>query len=339
MLPRSAVVSLRVRSLATKAAAVKSLAADQKALSAAVAALGSSPAFSAIKALTESEPHASTMAKVKAEDLSWTWSMLESSPSKPAVTVAVAGAGTPVGAAALYRIAAGEMLGSDTPVVLNVLGADAALIKDIEACGFPLLKSITSASSESAVMSGAAYALLLGGDFAALGKAAPAGSLVAAAGCAAAKAAAAGPASVTAITRAPQLAAEVELASSAGVSLSAVSNVISWGDGIADISHATVGGKWALGKGGATSPLPSIGDMSAGLQADAAVMHMRDWALGSDGAWVSMGVPAVGDYGMGTGFFFSVPVVCTPGEYKRIGGVTLTPEVASALESSRLALA
>jgi len=227
------------------------------------------------------------------------------------VTVAVAGAGTPVGAAALYRIAAGEMLGSDTPVALNVLGADAALIKDIEACGFPLLKSITAASSESAVMSGAAYALLLGGDFAALGKAALTGSL----------------------------AAEVELASTAGVSLGAVSNVISWGDGIADISHATVGGKWALGKGGATSPLPSICEMSAGLQADAAVMHMRDWALGSDGAWVSMGVPAVGDYGMGSGLFFSVPVVCTPGEYKRIGGVTLTPEVASALESSRVALA
>ena len=110
-------------------------------------------------------------------------------------------------------------------------------------------------------------------------------------------------------------------------------------------------------------------------------MHMKDWAMGSDGKWVSMGVPAVGDYGvcrkprerwemaqrvhahplvlrharlcgapvhqsartsaadassrrpaaavtgMGEGFFFSVPVVCSPGAYKRVGGVTMTPEV------------
>ena len=41
---------------------------------------------------------------------------------------------------------------------------------------------------------------------------------------------------------------------------------------------------------------------------------------------------------MGTGFFYSVPVTCTPGEYKRIGGVTITPDVAASLEKSRLAL-
>jgi hypothetical protein len=163
--------------------------------------------------------------------------------------------------------------------------------------------------------------------------------------------------------------------------------VISWGDGIADVSHATVGGKWALRKGSDAVALPATDDIGPSLMADAAVrrcartnsrprrtpsarcrgvaatsfrhhlvpspltcvggvallsaqvMHMKDWALGSDGAWVSMGVPAVGDFGMGSGFFFSVPVVCTPGEYKRIGGVTLTPEVASALEASRVALA
>jgi len=66
---------------------------------------------------------------------------------------------------------------------------------------------------------------------------------------------------------------------------------------------------------------------------------MKDWALGSGGEWVSMGVPAVGDYGMGTGFFYSVPVVCSPGEYKRVGGVTLTADVAAAMEASRVQLA
>jgi len=151
-----------------------------------------------------------------------------------------------------------------------------------------------------------------------------------------AAAAAKGGANVTAITRAPQLAAEVALATSAGVPVTSVSHVISWGDGIADISHATVAGKWAL-KGGATA-LPEVGEVSVALQADAAVMHMNDWALGSDGAWVSMGVPAVGDYGLGAGIFYSVPVVCTAGEYKRVGGVTLTSEVATAMEASRVAL-
>ena len=91
-------------------------------------------------------------------------------------------------------------------------------------------------------------------------------------------------------TRAPQLAAEVSLAAAAGVSPTAVSQVISWGSGFADISHATVAGKWALKT--ADTPLPDAGDISASMQADAAVMHMKDWALGSDGAWVSMGVPA-----------------------------------------------
>jgi len=282
------------------------------------------------------------MAKVKAEDLSWTWSMIESSPTKPPVTVAVSGGGSAVGAAALYRIAAGEMLGPDQPVVLSVVGVDPAVVSDVQACGFPLLKSISAAASESAVMSGAAYALCLGGDYAALGKAAPKGALVGVAGCAAAKVAAAAAgegAKVTAITGAPALAASLSLAASADVSLSSVSNVISWGDGIADVSHATVGGKWALRKGSDAVALPATDDIGPSLMADAAVMHMKDWALGSDGAWVSMGVPAVGDFGMGSGFFFSVPVVCTPGEYKRIGGVTLTPEVASVLEASRVALA
>ena len=52
-----------------------------------------------------------------------------------------------------------------------------------------------------------------------------------------------------------------------------------------------------------------------------------------------MGVPAVGDYGMGEGFFYSVPCVCVPGEYKRVGGVTMTAEVAAACEAERAKLA
>ncbi len=56
---------------------------------------------------------------------------------------------------------------------------------------------------------------------------------------------------------------------------------------------------------------------------------------------VSMGVPAAGsDYGIDQGLYFSVPVVCYPdGEYRRIGGVSMTADVAAACEKSRVALA
>jgi malate dehydrogenase len=364
------------RLLSAKAPLVKSLAAEQKALSDAVAALGDNASYDKVKALVEAEPYKSTMAKVKGDDLSWTWSMLDSSPSKPPVTVAVSGAGSDVGAAALFRIAAGEMLGLDQPVALQLLGAKPEVVKDLEACGFPLLKSVTAANDAGAAFKGATYALLLEGDFAAQGKAIAAGAkgaLVAVAGntnALVASKAAGEAASVTSITRGAQLSAELALASSSGVSPLAVENVspapllrpqpllptpsacehspphpytllyeqvISWGDGIADISHATVGGKWALKVSDAA--LPEVGEPSVATAADAAVMHIKDWALGSDGKWVSMGVPAVGDYGMGEGFFYSVPVVCTPGDYKRVGGVTMTAEVAGALEASRSALA
>jgi len=239
-------------------------------------------------------------------------------------------------AAALYRIAAGEMLGTTTPVSLQLLGADADVVKDLEAVGFPLLKGVTAATSPAAALKGAKYAILLDGDFAALGKAAAPETLIGVAGCANALAVSkAGAASVTAITSGPQLAAQVALAASAGVSPADVTQVISWGTGIADVSHAMVGGKWALKT--TDVAMPSVTTTPA-IEADAAVSHMKDWALGSNGKWVSMGVPATGDYGLGSGIFFSVPVVCTPGEFKRVGGVTLTPEVAAALEKSRVEL-
>lgn len=219
------------RLLSSKAALVKGLAAEQKALNEAVMALGPDASYEKVKGLVAAEPFASTMAKVKADDLSWTWTMMDSKPELPPVTVAVSGAGSAVGAAALYRIAAGEMLGEGQPVALQLLGADAAVVKDLEACGFPLLKSVTAANDAGAAFKGAKYAIVLEGDFGAQGKAIAAGAkgaLVAVAGntnaLAVSKAAGAG-ASVTAITRATQLAAEAALAEASDVSPSAVSNV------------------------------------------------------------------------------------------------------------------
>jgi len=315
-------------------AAVKALSAEQKTLLAAVDALGPAPSYDTVTKLIASDPALkATLDKVKAEDLSWTWSMLESAPSLPPVTVAVAGSG-PVAAATLYRIAAGEMLGLSQPVTLQV--TDSAVKADLEACGFPLLKGVTAASSPSAALSGAAYAVVLDGDMKAAGAAAAPGTLVGVMGVANAMAAAsASKASVTGIVP-TALAAETMLATSAGVDPASVKGVIAWGSGVADISHATVNGKWALKEGG--NVLPAVPEPSVAATADAVVAHMKAWATGSDGKWVSMGVPAVGDFGMGEGFFYSVPVVCTPGEYKRVGGVTLSPEVADVMEKERLSL-
>ncbi|EOD03783.1 hypothetical protein EMIHUDRAFT_439403 [Emiliania huxleyi CCMP1516] len=124
----------------------------------------------------------------------------------------------------------------------------------------------------------------------------------------AAKLAAAVPtAKVVAVTAAPAVAAAAELASKAGVATS-------------------------------EAPLPLSnrcrGDRVRGDQCISNAL-----ALGTDGACVSMGVPAVGDFGTGTGVYYSVPVVCTPGDYKRVGGITLSPPVAAAMEASRASLA
>jgi malate dehydrogenase len=50
---------------------------------------------------------------------------------------------------------------------------------------------------------------------------------------------------------------------------------------------------------------------------------MRDWALGTGGKWVSMGIPSDGSYGVKPGVIYSVPVTCEKGKYTRVKDVTL----------------
>lgn len=163
----------------------------------------------------------------------------------------------------------------------------------------------------------------------------------------------------TAMTRLDQTRAEHQIAEKAGVTVEEVDRVVIWGNHSAsqypDISHATIQGKWAkevitdeawlknefiptVAKRGAEI-IGARGASSAASAANAAVAHVRDWFLGSDGRWVSMAVPAVGDFGMGTGIFYSVPVVCYPGGvYKRVGGVSIDPASAEMMEKTRLEL-
>ena len=202
------------RRLASKAEMAKSLEADQKALFAALDGIDPS---NYAKVLASPEL-SGAREKVKGSP-AWTIARVASapSPSKKPVTVAVAGAGSAAGSEALFRIAAGLMLGGDQPVTLQLLGATDATVKELNDCAFPLLAGVTAASSPGA-LKGASYTILLEGDFAALGKALG-GGLVAVSGCANAAivAANAPTASVTAITRITQASAETQLAAKTGM--------------------------------------------------------------------------------------------------------------------------
>ena len=64
------------------------------------------------------------------------------------------------------------------------------------------------------------------------------------------------------------------------------------------------------------------GASSAVSAANAAVEHMRDWALGSKGQWVSMGVYSKGNpYGIDEDLMFSFPITCEHGEWQIVGGL------------------
>ena len=88
--------------------------------------------------------------------------------SKTPVTVTVTGAAGQIGYALLFRIAAGEMLGSDTPVRLNLLEITPALksaegtAMELDDCAFPLLAGIDISDDPRKAFDGSSIALLVG---------------------------------------------------------------------------------------------------------------------------------------------------------------------------------
>src|SRR5690606_34953834 len=94
----------------------------------------------------------------------------EELPMKAPVRVAVTGAAGQIGYALLFRIASGEMLGKDQPVILQRLElpmdkAQAALkgvMMELEACAFPLLAGMVGTDDPEVAFKDADYALLVG---------------------------------------------------------------------------------------------------------------------------------------------------------------------------------
>jgi len=88
--------------------------------------------------------------------------------SKQTVKVAVTGAAGQIGYAILFRIAAGEMLGSDTPIELRLLEIPQAVkategtAMELVDCAFPLLKGIEITDDPNKAFDGANVALLIG---------------------------------------------------------------------------------------------------------------------------------------------------------------------------------
>ncbi len=87
---------------------------------------------------------------------------------KDPVRVAVTGAAGQIGYALLFRIASGQMLGDDQPVILQLLeipqafGALEGVCMELHDCAFPLLADVVGTDDAGRAFEGANFALLVG---------------------------------------------------------------------------------------------------------------------------------------------------------------------------------
>jgi malate dehydrogenase len=90
------------------------------------------------------------------------------SPTKAPVHVTVTGAAGQIGYSLLFRIASGQMLGPDQPVVLRLLeiepamGALGGVVMELDDCAFPLLAGVEATSDAKTAFDGTSWALLVG---------------------------------------------------------------------------------------------------------------------------------------------------------------------------------
>ncbi len=148
------------------------------------------------------------------------------------------------------------------------------------------------------------------------------------------------PRQFTAMTRLDHNRALAQLADKTGSSVNDIEKMIIWGNHSStqypDLHSATVNGKAALELVDqawyADDFIPTVqqrgaaiikarGASSAASAASAAVDHMRDWALGTNGGWVSMAVASDGSYGIAEGIVYSYPVTCKDGDFEVVQGL------------------
>ncbi len=301
--------------------------------------------------------------------------------SKPAMRVAVTGAAGQIGYALLFRIASGEMLGKDQPVILQLLEipdekAQKALqgvMMELDDCAFPLLAGMSAHSDPRTAFKDADIALLVGARprgpgmerkdllhvnaqiFTAQGKALNevasrdvkvlvVGNPANTNAYIAMKSAPDLPAkNFTAMLRLDHNRALSQIAAKTSKAVADIEKLIVWGNHsptmYPDTRFATIGGQsvqalindpaWiadtfipTVGKRGAAI-IAARGLSSAASAANAAIDHIHDWVLGSNGKWVTMGIPSDGSYGIPEGIIYGVPVTTANGEYTRVTGLEI----------------
>ena len=295
------------------------------------------------------------------------------------VRIAVTGAAGQISYSLLFRIAAGEMLGPNQPVILQMLEITPALdalkgvAMELEDCAFPLLAGMICTDDAEQAFKDADYALLVGARprgpgmerkdlleanaaiFSAQGKAindyasehikvlvvgnpANTNALITQR-----NAPNINPRQFTAMTRLDHNRAMSQIANKTESSINDISHMTIWGNHSAtqypDLYHARVAGKSAIDmvdqewfendfiptvqqRGAAI--IAARGASSAASAANAAIAHMRTWALGSaENDWISMGVISDGSYGIADGLIYSFPCTCDNGDWSIVEGLDI----------------
>jgi malate dehydrogenase len=301
--------------------------------------------------------------------------------AKAPMRVAVTGAAGQIGYSLLFRIANGDLLGKDQPVILQLLEipdekaqkALAGVIMELEDCAFPLLAGVTAHSDPLTAFKDIDVALLVGARprgpgmerkdllsanaqiFTAQGKALNAvakktvkvlvvGNPANTNAYIAMKSAPDIPAkNFTAMLRLDHNRALSQLATKLNKPVAEIEKLVVWGNHsptmYPDYRFATVEGNsvkdaindaaWnkdvfipTVGKRGAAI-IDARGLSSAASAANAAIDHIHDWVLGTNGKWVTMGIPSKGEYGIPAEVIYGFPVTCENGEYKMIEGLEI----------------
>ena len=299
---------------------------------------------------------------------------------KSPVRVAVTGAAGQIGYSLLFRIASGQMLGDDQPVILQLLDITPAMdalrgvAMELDDCAFPLLSGIVCTDDPNTAFGDVSYALLVGARPRSKGMERkdlleanggifkPQGEALSNNAAADVKILVVGnPANTnsliamnnapkipnerfTAMTRLDHNRAMAQLAAKTGTTVSDITKMTIWGNHSAtqypDLFHAEVKGQNAAAlvndqawlendfiptvqqRGAAI--IEARGLSSAASAANAAIDHMRTWALGTAaGDWVSMAIPSDGSYGVPEGLISSFPVTCANGAYSIVQGLDI----------------
>ena len=280
---------------------------------------------------------------------------------KAPVRVAITGSAGQISYSIIFRIASGDMLGKDQPVILQLLeippalGALNGVVMELNDCALPLVAGVIPTDDPNVAFKDSDYAVLIGARprgpgmersdllkanaeiFSVQGKAlsdnanpdvkvlvvgnpANTNALITLK-----NAPNLNPRNITAMMRLDHNRALSQLAEKTNSQTTRIEKMVVWGNHSAtqfpDISYAAI--------------IKARGASSAASAASAAVDHMRNWALGSNGQWVSMGVYSKGNaYGIDEDIIYAFPIVCENGEWKEISGLEISDASRSRMKAT-----